>query len=60
MVNLIKNIAIIVDFVISMIGGIIQKSAPEVSGVLINIGIVALVVALVCVIIDFCTKKKDK
>lgn len=57
-VNFIKNIAILIDFVISVVAGAMQKFIPAISGLLFGISAIVLLVAVVCVIIDMATCKK--
>lgn len=56
-VNKIKDIAIIVDLIISIIASSIQASNPQLSGVLFGLSAIVLIVAAVCVIIGFIKKK---
>ncbi len=57
--NLVKNIAIIADFIVSIIASAIQNSNPSLSGVLFMVTAVILFVAVVCVVIEWvkCCKK---
>lgn len=56
-VNDVKNIAIVLDFVVSIIASAIQKSNPSVSGMLFGLSAVILLVAVVCVVIELVKKK---
>lgn len=58
--GLIKNIAIILDFVVSIIASAIKTSMPELSNTLFGISAVILMVAVVCVIIEFVNWKMKK
>lgn len=57
--NLVKNIAIIADFIVSIIASVIKDSNPSLSGMLFGITAVILLVAVVCVVIEWvkCCKK---
>lgn len=57
-VNFIKNIAILIDFVISVVAGGLQNIFPPISSLLFGISAVVLLVAVICVIIDMVTCKK--
>ena len=57
-INTIKNIAIILDFVVSGIAAGIQKSNPSLSGTLFGASAVILLVAVVCVIVEFIKSRK--
>ena len=50
--NQVKNIAILLDFVVSIIAAAIQKSNPSLSGMLFGLSAVILFVAVVCVIVE--------
>ena len=52
MVNKIKNIAIILDFAVSIIASSLQNSNPQLSGMLFGASAVILLVAVICVIIE--------
>ena len=52
-IGLIKSVAIIADFIISIIASVIKKSTPEVSNMLFGISAIVLIVAVICVIIEF-------
>ena len=56
-VNKIKDIAILVDLVLSIVASSIQASNPQLSGTLFGLSAVVLIVAAVCVIIGFIKKK---
>lgn len=56
-VNTIKNIAIILDFVVSLIASMIQSTNPTLSGILFLLSAIILFVAVICVIIEFIKKK---
>ena len=57
MVNKIKNIAIILDFAVSIIASSLQASNPQISGMLFGLSAVILFIAVVCVIIELIKKK---
>ncbi len=57
-INTVKNIAIILDFIISSIAAGIQKTSPSVSGTLFGISAVILFIAVVCVILELVKSKK--
>lgn len=56
-INNLKNVAIIMDFVVSIIASAIQKSNPSVSGMLFGLSALILLVAVVCVVIELVKKK---
>ena len=58
MLNLIKNIAIIVDFIISFVAAAIQELNPGVSKVLFGASAIVLLVAVICVIIEVIINRK--
>ena len=55
-VNSIKNIAILLDFAISIVASAIQKSQPAFSGMLFGLSALVLLVAVVCVLIEMFKK----
>lgn len=57
-INSIKNVAIILDFVVSMIASMIQKTNASLSGALFGASAVILLIAVVCVIIELVIKNK--
>ena len=58
-INSVKNIAIILDFVVSIIASTVQKMNPGLSGALFGLSAVILLVAVICVFIElYVTKKK--
>ena len=57
-INLVKNIAIIVDFVISGIAASIQNSNQALSGLLFGATAIILFVAVVCVVLELILKNK--
>ncbi len=57
-INTIKNTAIILDFIVSAVAAGIQQSNPSLSGTLFGASAVILFVAVICVIVEFFTKKK--
>lgn len=59
-VNLIKNIAIILDFIISIVASAIKTSMPELSNALFGISALVLIIAVICVIIEFVNWKLKK
>ena len=58
MFKTLKNIAIVIDFVISLIGFAIQSSNFNLASKFFTIGAIALFVAFLCVLIELFTKKK--
>ena len=57
-INTIKNIAILLDFLISMVASMIQKSNSSLSGILFGIYAIILFIAVICVIIEIIKTKK--
>lgn len=57
-INSVKNVAIILDFVVSMIASMIQKSNPSLSNALFGASAVILLIAVVCVAIELVIKNK--
>ena len=57
-INNIKNIAILLDFVVSIVASAIQKSNPRLSGMLFGLSAVILLVAVICVIIELIKRNK--
>lgn len=57
-VNSVKNIAILLDFVVSIIASAIQKTNPNLSGMLFGLSAVILLVAVICVIVELVKNKK--
>ena len=57
-INNIKNIAILLDFAVSIVASAIQKSNPSLSGMLFGLSAVILLVAVICVIIEFIKRNK--
>ena len=57
-INLIKNIAIIADFIVSGIAASMQSSNPALSGTLFGLSAVILFVAVVCVVLEIVLNKK--
>ena len=51
-IDLIKNTAIILDFVISIVASVITTSMPEISNILFSISAVVLIIAVICVLIE--------
>ena len=51
-INLIKNAAIILDFLVSMFAAMMQGSNPGLSGMLFGLSAVILLVAVICVIVE--------
>lgn len=60
MLNIIKNISIIADFIVSFIAFAIQKSNPSLSGGLYMLSAIILLLAFICVIMEIFGKKKKK
>ena len=56
-IGLIKDLSIIVDFIISIIASSIQKTNPELSNILFGVSAVVLVIAVICVSIEFFKSK---
>ncbi len=52
-VNCVKNIAIIADFIVSIVASALQNSKPSLSGILFGASAVILFVAVVCVVIEW-------
>ena len=52
MINIIKNIAIIVDFIVSFVAYAIKGLNPTVSNALFGASAIILLVAVVCVILE--------
>ena len=57
-INSVKNVAIILDFVVSMIAAMIQKTNPSLSSALFGVSAVILLIAVVCVIMELVIKNK--
>jgi len=57
-INNIKNIAILLDFAVSIVASAIQKSNPSLSGMLFGLSAVILLVAVICVIIELIKRNK--
>ncbi|MBO7510216.1 MAG: hypothetical protein J6T35_03445 [Bacteroidales bacterium] len=57
-INLIKDCAIVADFIVSGIASALQGTNPSISGVLFGVSAVLLFVALVCVIVGWVKKKQ--
>lgn len=57
-INSVKNIAILLDFVVSIIASAIQKTNPNLSGMLFGLSAVILLVAVICVIVELVKNKK--
>ena len=57
-INNIKNIAILLDFVVSIVASAIQKSNPRLSGMLFGLSAVILLVAVICVLIELIKRNK--
>lgn len=57
-INNIKNIAILLDFAVSIVASVIQKSNPSLSGMLFGLSAVILLVAVICVIIELIKRNK--
>ena len=58
--GLIKNVAIIVDFIISIIASAIKGTMPELSNMLFGASAVVLIVAVVCVVVEIVNWKLKK
>ena len=58
--NLVKNVAILLDFIVSIIAGSIRSLAPELSGILFMVSAIILLIAVVCVVIDFISSGRSK
>ena len=57
-INSVKNIAILLDFAVSIIASAIQKTNPNLSGMFFGLYAVILLVAVICVIVELVKKKK--
>ena len=57
-INNVKNIAILLDFAVSIIASAIQKTNPNLSGMLFGLSAVILLVAVICVIVELVKNKK--
>ena len=57
-INNVKNIAILLDFAVSIIASAIQKTNPNLSGMLFGLSAVILLVAVICVIVEVVKNKK--
>ena len=57
-INNIKNIAILLDFAVSIVASAIQKSNPSLSGMLFGLSAVILLAAVICVIIELIKRNK--
>ena len=57
-INSVKNIAILLDFAVSIIASAIQKTNPDLSGMLFGLSAVILLVAVICVIVELVKNKK--
>lgn len=57
-INNVKNIAILLDFAVSIVASAIQKSNPGLSGMLFGLSAVILLVAVICVIVELIKGKK--
>jgi hypothetical protein len=55
--NLVKDIAIIADFIISIVASSVKNSNPTLSDTLFAISGVVLTIAVICVLIEFFKKK---
>ena len=58
--GLIKNVAIILDFIISLVASVIKTSMPEMSNILFGTSAVVLIVAVVCVVVEIVNWKLKK
>ena len=58
--GLIKNVAIILDFIISLVASVIKTSMPELSNMLFGASAVVLIVAVVCVVVEIVNCKLKK
>ena len=56
-INLIKNLSIIVDFVLSIIASALKNSQPGMSDTLFMLSGIVLFVAVICVVIELIKKK---
>lgn len=56
-INLIKNVAIILDFIVSGFAASIQSLNPSLSGLLFGLSAFILFIAVVCVILEIIIKK---
>ncbi len=51
-INLIKNVAIIFDFIVSIIAAMMQGSNLELAAMLFGLSAVILFIAVICVIVE--------
>lgn len=51
-INFVKDLMIVSDFIVSSIGGFLKNSYPDLSNGFIYAGIIFLVIAVVCIIIE--------
>ena len=56
----IKNVAIIADFIISVIASSIKVAMPEISNTLFGVSAIILTIAVICVIIEIICYKIKK
>ena len=58
-INLIKNIAIILDFIVSIFAAMLQSSNPALSGSLFGLSAIILFIAVICVIVEVIMNRKN-
>ena len=51
-IGFVKDLMIVSDFIVSCIGGFLKNSYPELSNSFIYAGVIFLVIAVVCIIIE--------
>lgn len=57
-INNVKNIAIILDFVVSIIASSLQQSNPKLSSSLFGVSAIILIVAVICVVVEVVKSSK--
>ena len=57
--NLVKNVVILLDFIVSIVASAIKDMLPGMSNILFMISAVILFIAVVCVIVDFVSSGKS-
>ena len=51
-ISFVKDLMVVSDFIVSFIGGFLKNSYPDLSNGFIYAGIIFLVIAVVCIIIE--------
>ena len=57
-INLIKNVAIILDFLVSILASMMAGSNPGLSGSLFGLSAVILFIAVICVVVEVVQGRK--